>query len=246
MIRSTRFSAEPRRSTSTFPLPPPHSPEVLPSFAVLFDLDGTLVDSIALLIASMEHAFEDRDERPPVEDWVAAIGTPLDAMLRRWARDDNDVEQLRARYREYQFANHDTMTRAYPGAVESVRALHAAGHPLAVVTSKLEAGARRSLAYVGIESCFSAVVGIDATARHKPQPEPVWHALKMLGGIPATRALFVGDSTHDMLSGNAAGVATAAALWGPFSRAQLETARPGNWLHSFDDVRTLVERLAVI
>ncbi len=213
--------------------------------AILFDLDGTLIDSIDLLVTSMVYAFEGRDVQPPVDEWIAGIGTPLDAMLRTWARDDEDVLALRARYREYQFANHDAKTHAYPGAVDTVRALHAAGHPLAVVTSKLEYGARRSLKWIGVDDCFTAVVGVDATTKHKPEPEPVWHALSLLGDIPPAEALFIGDSTHDMHAGNAAGVATAAALWGPFSRAQLETAQPRYWLNGFDDVRALVDRLAM-
>jgi pyrophosphatase PpaX len=217
----------------------------MPRPAILFDLDGTLIDSIDLLVTSMVYAFEGRDVQPPVDEWIAGIGTPLDAMLRTWARDDEDVLALRARYREYQFANHDAKTHAYPGAVDTVRALHAAGYPLAVVTSKLEYGARRSLKWIGVDDCFTAVVGIDATTKHKPEPEPVWHALTLLGDIPPAEALFVGDSTHDMHAGNAAGVATAAALWGPFSRAQLETAHPRYWLSGFDDVRALVDRLAM-
>lgn len=212
-------------------------------FAVLFDLDGTLVDSIGLLVTSMEFAFDGRTRRPPVDEWVAMIGTPLDAMLSNWADGPEDVQALRARYREFQFANHDAMTRAYPGSVDAVRALHAAGHPLAVVTSKLEVGARRSLKYVGIEECFAAVVGIDHTARHKPEPDPVLHALSLLG-VSAARAVFIGDSTHDMHAGRAAGVTTAAALWGPYDRAQLETASPNHWLDEMEQVVGLVERLA--
>ncbi len=212
-------------------------------YAVLFDLDGTLIDSIGLIVSSMEHAFDRRDVRPPVDEWVAAIGTPLDAMLRRWARDEEDVLALRARYREHQLVNHDRMTTAYPGTIQAVRTLHAAGHPLAVVTSKLEAGARRSLHFLGIEDCFTAVVGLDATERHKPEPEPVWYALERLGGVPPARAVFIGDSTHDMRAGNAAGVATAAALWGPFSRSELETAHPQYWLTGMHEVGPLVESL---
>jgi pyrophosphatase PpaX len=217
----------------------------MPRPAILFDLDGTLIDSIDLLVTSMVYAFEGRDVQPPLDEWIAGIGTPLDAMLRTWARDEEDVLALRARYREYQFANHDAKTHAYPGAVDTVRALHAAGYPLAVVTSKLEYGARRSLKWIGLDDCFTAVVGIDATTKHKPEPEPVWHALALLGDIPPAEALFIGDSTHDMHAGNAAGVATAAALCGPFSRAQLETAHPRYWLNGFDDVRALVDRLAM-
>ncbi len=213
--------------------------------ALLFDLDGTLIDSIGLLVASMEYAYEGRDRRPPVDEWVAAIGTPLDAMLRRWAIDDDDVHLLKARYREFQFANHDAMTTAYPGVVETVRALHAEGHALAIVTSKLAVGATKSLEFIGIADCFAAVVGLESTKTHKPGPEPVLHALDRLGGMSPARALFVGDSTHDMHAGRAAGVTTAAALWGPFSRAQLETAHPDHWLSSFPEVRGVVETLAM-
>jgi pyrophosphatase PpaX len=217
----------------------------MPRLALLFDLDGTLIDSIGLLVASMEYAYEGRAQRPPVDEWIAAIGTPLDAMLGRWAKDADDVLQLRARYREFQFANHDAMTTAYPGVVDTIRALHAEGHALAVVTSKLAVGASRSLEFIGIADCFTAVVGIESTTRHKPLPEPVWHALERLGGIAPERALFVGDSTHDMHAGRAAGVTTAAALWGPFSRAQLEPAQPDHWLTSFAEVRGIVDGLAM-
>jgi pyrophosphatase PpaX len=212
------------------------------NFAVLFDLDGTLVDSIALLVASMEYAYADRERRPPVQEWIHAIGTPLDAMLRMWAEDEDDVVHLRARYREYQIANHDAMTHAYPGVVETVRALHAAGHPLAIVTSKLEVGARRSLKHIGVEECFTAVVGIDATSRHKPDPEPVHFALDRLG-VPVGRAIFIGDSTHDMNAGRAAGVTTAAALWGPYSRTMLDATRPTYWLERMSELPPIVERL---
>ena len=221
------------------PLVRTHAP-----YAVLFDLDGTLVDSIGLLVESMRFAFAGRDRQPPVDEWIAMIGTPLDPMLARWADGPDDVQHLRARYREFQFANHDAMTTPYPGTVETVRALHAAGHRLGVVTSKLEIGARRSLKWVGIEDAFSIVVGMDATTRHKPDPEPVQFALAQLG-IPAERALFVGDSTHDMHAGRAARVATGAALWGPYDRAQLAPTQPDHWLNEMRDVVPLVQRLAM-
>lgn len=214
-----------------------------PPFAILFDLDGTLIDSIGLIVSAMEYAYQGRARRPSVEEWTAAIGTPLDGMLRAWAEDEADVQTLRARYREFQIAQHDAMTTAYPGVVETVRALHHEGHPLAVVTSKLEAGARRSLRYIGVEACFTAVVGIDATVKHKPEPEPVWHALEALGGVPRARAIFVGDSTHDMLAGRAAGVVTVAATWGPFSREELATTAPTHWLDRMDELPALVRTL---
>lgn len=211
--------------------------------AVLFDLDGTLVDSIDLLVASMEYAFEDRERRPPLAEWLALIGTPLDAMLARWAEGPADVERLRARYREHQLAKHDEMLKLYPGMVETVRALQDAGHPLAVVTSKLEVGARRALKFARIEECFTAVVGIDHTVKHKPDPEPVWHALHTLG-MPRERALFVGDSTHDMHAGRAAGVYTVAVLWGPYTREQLAPTAPDVYIEEFEALLPVVQQVA--
>ncbi|MFM8603379.1 MAG: HAD-IA family hydrolase [Gemmatimonadota bacterium] len=210
---------------------------------VLFDLDGTIVDSIELLTASMEHAFAGRTVRPTVAEWVAGIGRPLDDILRPWSADEQDLDLVRDRYRTFQHANHDAMTTAYPGAVETIRALHTDGHALGIVTSKLEVGARRSLALIGVESCFGVVVGIDATARHKPDPEPVRFALRALDEPAPRRAVFIGDSTHDMHAGRAAGVHTAAALWGPNSREALEPTRPDHWLAAYDDVRTVVRTL---
>ncbi len=207
--------------------------------ALLFDLDGTIVDTIELIVLAAEYVFEGRERRPTREAWVARIGTPLDGMLRVWAADDADVEVLRARYREYQWAHHDRLTRAYDGVVETIRALHAAGHPLAIVTSKIEASARRSLAYVGIEDCFDLIVGMDHTERHKPDPEPVRYAMERLGVLPEA-TWFVGDSPHDMHAGNAAGVTTVAATWGPFTREQLEPSAPRHWLGTIRELPALL------
>ena len=135
------------------------------------------------------------------------------------------------------------MTTVYPGAVETIRALHGDGHALGIVTSRFEVGARRALALIGVESCFGVVVGLDATTRHKPDPEPVRFALQALEEPAPQRAVFIGDSTHDMNAGRAAGVHTAAALWGPNSREALIPTAPDHWLTAYDEVRTMVRTL---
>jgi pyrophosphatase PpaX len=203
--------------------------------AVLFDLDGTLIDSIPLILSSMQQAFEGHPNAPGVAEWVALIGTPLDGMIRRWAGDEADVERVKERYKVHQWAHHDAMVRAFPGVPEMLDALNARGVRMAVVTSKLEPSARRSLDFLGLTRHFACVVGLEATARHKPDPEPVRYALGRLGAR-ADEAAFVGDSPHDVIAGNAAGVATVAALWGPFSREELAKAGPRAWAGSPGDV----------
>ena len=210
--------------------------------AVLFDLDGTLIDSVPLIVASMQHAFAGRERAPSVKEWVALIGTPLEAMIRRWGEDEADVALLRERYKEHQWANHDAMVRAFPGVPEALDALAARGVRMAVVTSKLETSARRSLEFLGLSRHFEAVIGLESTVRHKPDPEPVRHALVRLGAAPG-EAAFVGDSPHDVVAGNAAGVATVAALWGPFTRDELAVAHPRAWAAKASDLLPVLEAI---
>lgn len=211
--------------------------------AVLFDLDGTLIDSIELILNSAKHAFRDRGGRVPTDaEWLTGVGIPLNAMFRRYARDEADVEALIARYREYQLTHHDRLVRCYDLVVETVDQLRAGGHPLAIVTSKTGWLARRGLDHVGLGPHFDVIVGCDACERHKPDPEPVFAALAQLA-YEADEAVFVGDSVHDMVAGNAAGVATIAALWGPFSREDLVASHPAHYLERIADLPRLLESL---
>jgi pyrophosphatase PpaX len=209
--------------------------------AVLFDLDGTLIDSIELILNSAKHAFRDRDGYVPSDaEWLTGVGIPLATMFRRYARDDAEVEALIAKYREYQLAHHDRLVRCYEQVVETVSALRALAHPLGIVTSKTGWLARRGLAHVGLETHFDVVIGCDTCDRHKPDPLPVQVALDQLGYDPH-EAVFVGDSIHDMIAGNAAGVTTIAALWGPFRREDLVASEPNHYLQRIADLPRLLE-----
>ncbi len=210
--------------------------------ALLFDLDGTLIDSIGLLLDCMYYAFEGRSPAPTRAQWVAGIGTPLRTQLAEWATDAEDVDRLVTRYREYQDRHLEALTTPYPRVLETLSWARAEGHATGIVTSKGKIMTARSLAHVGIAESFDTVVTYEETARHKPLPDPVQLALARLGVEPAL-ALFVGDSPHDMHAGRAANVATAAATWGPFSRAELAPAAPTFWLTSMDDVRNVARQL---
>ena len=197
----------------------------LPPPAILFDLDGTLVNTIPLIVGSMQYAFEGRDRVPTTEGWLAQLGTPLPAMMAPYASGPADIAALIARYREHQRANHDLLIRAYDDATDVVREFAERGHPLAVVTSKAVPIARMALDWAGMTPHFQLIVGLESTTVHKPDPAPVRFALEHLGA-PAATAWMVGDSPFDLAAGRDAGTRTCGALWGPFSRAQLETERP--------------------
>lgn len=213
----------------------------MPRFrTVLFDLDGTLIDSIPLIIESFHHTFGHFGLTLRSDDeWLRGIGTPLRLVLAPWAADDAMLDAMLAVYRAHNFERHDARVAAYPGVTAAVRVLAAAGVRLGIVTSKSQVGTRRGLRVAGIEEAMEVLICAEDVDNPKPHREPVDRAMARLGG-EAGSTLFIGDSVHDMRSGRAAEVSTGAALWGPFRRANLEEAAPSHWLSSPEDVVRLV------
>ena len=212
--------------------------------ALLFDLDGTLADSIALLLAAFHHTFATHrpDATPPDSEWIAGIGTPLITQMRHFVSSEEEAQRMILTYREFQRAHHDEMLREFEGVGETLALLKSQGHSTALVTSKGNDLAHRALTWMHLTRHIDVVVGMESTERHKPDPDPVLHALAELGASPAD-ALFLGDSPLDIEAGNAAGVISVAALWGPFPRMVLERASPTYLLEHIRELPALVGRL---
>jgi pyrophosphatase PpaX len=208
---------------------------------VLFDLDGTLIDSIRLILDSYHHTLAAHGIPPRTDDhWLRGVGTPLSVQFAEWRDDVGKLEAMVATYREYNLAHHDRMVTVYPGVVTALGAIRAAGRRTGLVTSKNRQGALRGLTLVRLEAMMDVLVCADEVTNPKPHPEPVEKAVALLGADPGT-TVYVGDSIHDMVSGRAAGVRTAAALWGPFGREHLEPAAPDYWLETPADLVTLLD-----
>ena len=208
---------------------------------VLFDLDGTLIDSIRLILDSYHHTLTQHNlPARSDEEWLRGVGTPLHVQFSQWHDSPEMLEAMIATYREFNLKHHDRMVTVYPGVVEAVRQIKSSGIQTGLVTSKNRQGALRGLALVGLEALMDVMVCADEVSNPKPHPEPVEKAVALLGADPA-RTVYVGDSIHDMHSGRAAGVKTAAALWGPFGRSHLESAGPDYWLEKPEDLVGLVQ-----
>ncbi|MDH4131961.1 MAG: HAD-IA family hydrolase [Gemmatimonadota bacterium] len=208
---------------------------------MLFDLDGTLIDSIELILASYRHTMLTHGHgNIPDAEWMRGVGTPLRVQLARWATTPDEMEALVATYREYNLSHHDRMITIYPGVREAVSAIRTRGLRTGVVTSKNREGTARGLALVGLESDMDVLVCADDVTNPKPHPEPVERAVAALSADPAT-TLFVGDSIHDLHSGRAAGVLTGAVLWGPFSREELAPAEPDFWFSDPAELKAAIE-----
>jgi pyrophosphatase PpaX len=204
---------------------------------ILFDLDGTLIDSIELILESYRHTMRIHRGDPMTDDlWIAGLGTPLRKQFLSFTQDPVEVEAMIVTYREYNMAHHDQMVVAYPGALETVKALKAAGAKLGIVTSKNDRGLARGLSLCGFDGLFETLVTCDTLPESKPDPAPVRRCLTDIGHAEGHTALFVGDSPHDIAAGRDAGIDTAACLWGPFDRGRIAEERPTYWLDSFDDL----------
>jgi pyrophosphatase PpaX len=209
--------------------------------AVLFDLDGTLVDTVPFILAGVRHAFAGEPRGPSDAEWIAGIGTPLRTQLAQFAASPARVELLLQRYRDFWIQHHDAETRLFPGAGDTVRALKAAGHPIGVVTAKLEAGAERTLRHVGLREQVDVIVAADTVERSKPDPMPVRHALDRVGRAPG-EAVMIGDSTHDLAAGRGAGTVTAGVCWGAATREELAPLAD----HLLDEMAEIAPLIALL
>ena len=205
----------------------------------LFDLDGTLLDSIDLIFRCYRHAARTHlGELPPDKVWLDGLGTPLREQFSAVTSDSDLIEEMVVTYREYHHLHHDTSVALYPGVERALDGLSERGATLGVVTSKLRAGAERGLRLTGLIEHFPVLVAADDVKRPKPDPEPVEIAL-VRAGADRTNSIFIGDSPHDMAAGRAAGVATAAVLWGPFSADELSASSPTFLLEKPEEILSL-------
>jgi pyrophosphatase PpaX len=209
---------------------------------VLFDLDGTLADTVELILRSYRHTMAVHlGETQPDERWIRTMGTPLRDQLRDFARSDAEAEAMLETYTSFQRGVHDEMVRPFPGALEVVAELRRRGSRVAVVTSKRGAVARRTLEVCRLWSEVEVVVTAEQVTRGKPDPEPVLRALGELGlERHPGEVLLVGDAPYDLRAGRSAGTRTAGALWGAFPRPALEAERPDYFLEQLSEVLDVV------
>ena len=202
----------------------------------LFDLDGTLLDSGALILASFHHVADVYGLKGETDDtWRQGVGRPLRDQLARVASSAEETARMVETFREFNLAHLDTLARPFPHATEVVRTLARRGVKLGLVTSKLRRGTDAGLRLLGLEDAFATLVCADDVVHGKPDPEPVRLALARLDSAPE-ETVFIGDSPHDMIAGRAAGVRIAAASWGLFTREALTPSAPDDWLEQITDV----------
>ena len=194
--------------------------------AVLFDLDGTLLDTYQLILDSMRYTIAtELGLDCSDEQLMAKVGQPLAIQFTDFTDDSALIDELLRVYRAYNETRHDAVVRAFEGIPEVLAALKEAGFALGVVTSKRHELAQRGLDITGIARFMDFVIGPDDWPEFKPAPGGVLHGCRLAGCAP-DECVYVGDSPFDIQAGNSAGCFTIAALWGMFSEATLREQTP--------------------
>ena len=207
---------------------------------VLFDLDGTLIDSGPIIMASMRHASVTVLGQEPDEERVrAAIGGPgLIAQMRDL--DPDRVDELVEVYRAHNEPLHATL-ESFEGVFDTLAELDRRGHRLGIVTAKRVATVRLALdRFPLLDDLTEVLVGAEDTERHKPEPDPVLEALRRLGAAPGDAA-YVGDSPFDIRAAKAAVVLAVAVGWGGIHPDErLAAEEPDALVHEPGEILDLV------
>lgn len=206
--------------------------------AVLFDLDGTILDTNELIIQSFLYALkgavpEDFDRTHIIPE----MGLPLKEQLQLFSGKE-DVEAYVLAYREYNYRMHDEMVQLFPGVSETVSRLIAHGVKVGIVTTKKRPMTERALKMFGLYDQMDAIVTLDEVDHAKPHPEPVLKALTAIGTAPS-RACMVGDSPVDIEAARRAGALPVGVAWSLKGDVVLREAGAAHIVDTMDQLLTL-------
>ncbi|MFB6366993.1 pyrophosphatase PpaX [Paenibacillus elgii] len=203
---------------------------------VLFDLDGTIVDTNELIIQSFLHTFEGITAEPVTREHIVPnMGRPLIEQMVFFSGREQ-VDDLVQKYRAFNIAHHDELVREFPYVRETLAKLHAAGVKLGVVTSKIRQTTEMGLKLTGLYDYFGTIVTVDDVGKAKPDPEGIHKAVRELGG-ELSSALMVGDSHYDIEAAHNAGIPSVAVAWSLKGTEYLKQYKP---THIIQDMRDIV------
>ena len=213
---------------------------------ILFDFDGTLMDTNEVIIQSWQYAFRKiKGQEGDRDEIVKTFGEPIMLTLKNFfGGTDEELENFRDVYREYQRNVFEDEIVLFPGVYDMLHRLKELGYRMAVVTSRLGESTREGLRKFGIADLFDVVVTADDTSAHKPDPEPANIALAKLGA-KAENAVMAGDTRMDIGCAKNAGVISVLVGWSVAMSDEASRAEhaPDHIVDTAQDFIDLMERL---
>ncbi|MGK0468844.1 pyrophosphatase PpaX [Clostridium sp.] len=208
---------------------------------ILFDLDGTLLDTNELIIQSFQHTYQRHlNKDVDKEDIIKNFGEILKITLDREFGDDS--EEAIKTYRNFQIGEFEKLISIRDGVKEGVIKLYKQGYKLGVVTSRMNKSAIMGLNHFGLMEYFDVIIGADDTEKHKPDPTPALMALKKIGG-KQDETIFVGDSPFDVLCAKNAGIKSVIVGWSALPMDMILKYEPGYVVDSMEELLAVVEML---
>lgn len=210
---------------------------------VLFDLDGTLINTTPLILESFRHTFVEFGlPVPPQQDIIAGFGLPLRTAARAYMPEEM-VEPFCTAYSDYHRSQHDRLIQPFDGVKEALAELAERGIKMAVVTSKKRPMTLRGLSCYGLDKYIKAIVTCQDCEEHKPLPGPSLMALEQLN-LKGGDCIGVGDSPYDLQSARGAGCQTAAVRYTSFDwNYILNAGKPDYVLNKMGDLVKLIDRI---
>ena len=208
---------------------------------ILFDLDGTVLNTDLLIKKSFIHVFEKYKPGYQLseEELLAFLGPSLHESFARYF-DQSLIEELIDYYREFNHAKHEDYVTMYPYVKETLGILKQQGYPLAVVTTKFKIAALIGLDLFDLTKYFDVIVGLDDVECTKPDPEGILVAMEKLH---VSKAIMIGDNVTDIMAGKNAGVDTIAVKWSPKGYQDMADLKPNALIDEISEVITYVERM---
>lgn len=207
--------------------------------AILFDLDGTIIDTNELIFQTFEHVLKGQTKEIfERKHLIPHMGKPLGEQLQLLSGKDR-ADDLTAAYREYNARMHDELVKEFPHVREVIAELFRRGIKLGVVTTKIRKTTEMGLNLCGIKQYFQSIVTIEDVEHPKPYPEPVLKAMRELGVDPGA-TMMVGDSQWDIEAANRAGVVSVGVAWSLKGEDVLQTYQPDHIIHDMRDLLTMV------
>ena len=206
---------------------------------LLFDLDGTLIDTNELILQSFLHTFGKYfpDRQYSREDILPFNGPTLHESFS--SVNPDRAEEMIAEYRKFNHEKHDELVEEYEGVYETVERLHEQGYKLAIVTTKIRKTALMGLKLTGLDQFFDVVIGLDDVTKAKPDPEPLEKALAALGASKET-AMMIGDSHYDVQAGKNLGIPTAIVGWSIKGEENIRSYQPDYILSNMRDLLAII------